>query len=765
MGMQLSYLLGIVLGCLVAVAFGAGLIKLYINKRRLKANQQKADEGTAAKASDREKLVAKRKMGEGDYFGVRALEHGYFGGVAQTSRPSSPGSVYKLAPDAKVVDWGQVNKLRSDSSSVGSSTFDFLADRNSSTSSLPTGTSTIKKPSPLRLQPSLANIHGKQAHNMSSVGGVGGNFLPPPPSPRSIRAPSPLFNEEKSSTWISPLDVHFSRPSTPSRPTSYLPKLQFPIDSGKTELSVPLPDFSGYKSETASIVSTEVLVPPPTAHQGRAKSPTLSTFSGQETFAKSPTASTFSKEAPPKVESPTFSAFPHQPAPPRPARLSLKGMFDTEEAPVRSPKDDFSKTFQLPPVPLDDLAPRLPAVNPDRFPPNHNAWGPTSPVRDSILNKSRQAPMASDSNQWPLPSPTLPDSMMDQEWQPSENAVIRASVVSKQRVSIIQRQHQQPQDLDFQFSKMNNRIHSIAASSMYSTRTSILETEDMPNRHARTRSQSSEARRSIKERANSSHKRTSSRSLSRTRDSVRDSRTSQSFKSASSHRRSRERDQLHFDPTSHRRNRSGSVQGRSVDFDQPRESPFSNSNQTNHSPSSSVSSSTSSLSRFETSPQKPILQHQANTSASLAPPIPARTHPFQIQDPDRLSIAHPQTRGRSPSEASQNSIGDFYDSYYRQSTMGANGGQAVPMGPGQGSRTSVHDRAIAFEDKARGRSGSFGARRPPPLKTNGNGNLSVEQGGYNNYGGFTPIVEVASPVPSPLVGGGERGRERFATMI
>lgn len=740
-------------------------------------------------------------MGEGDYFGVRALEHGYFGGVAQTSRPSSPGSVYKLAPDAKLVDWGQANKLRSDSSSIGSkSTLDFFADNNSSTSSLPTGSKSIKKPSPLRLQPSLADIHGKQAHNMSSVGGRGGNFLPPPPSPRSIRAPSPKFNEEKSSTWVSPLDVHFSRPSTPSRPTSYLPKLQFPLDTGKSDLSVPLPDFSGYKSETASIVSTEVSVPP-TAHQGRAKSPkeiyaefskqgfakspTLSTFSGQQTFSSSPTASTFSKEAPPKAKSPTFSAFPHQPAPPRPARLSLKGMFNTEETPVRSPKDDFSKTFQLPPAPLDDLAPRVPAVNPDRFPSNHNAWDQTSPVRDSILNKSRQAPSTSDNQQWTLPSPTLPDSLMDHEWQPSENAVVRASVVSKQRVSIIQRQHQQPQDLDVQFSKMRGREHSMAASSMYSTRTSILETENIPNRHTRARSQSSEARRSIRQRANSSHKRTSSRSLSRTRDSVRESRTSQSFKSASSHRRSRERDQLHFDPTSHRRNRSGSVQGRSVDFDQPRESPFSNANQTNHTPNSSVSSSASSLSRFETSSQKPNLshtQHQANTSASLAPPIPTRTHPFQIQDPDRLSIAHPQVRGRSASEASSNSIGEFYDSYYRQSTMGANGGgqgMAMPMGPGV--RTSVHDRAMAFEDRARGRSGSFGAvgaiggaagaRRPPPLKIgSGGGNGQGGNGnglapGYSNYGGFTPIVEVASPMPSPLVGGGERGRERFPTMI
>lgn len=97
----------------------------------------------------------------------------------------------------------------------------------------------------------------------------------------------------------------------------------------------------------------------------------------------------------------------------------------------------------------------------------------------------------------------------------------------------------------------------------------------------------------------------------------------------------------------------------------------------------------------------------------------------------------------------------------------------MPMGPGPGKRTSVHDRAMAFEDRVRGRSGSIGARRPPPLKTAGGGmaggygNMNgLTPGGYNNYGGFTPIAEVATPVPSPLVGGGgERGRERFPTMI
>lgn len=625
---------------------------------------------------------------------------------------------------------------------------------------------------------------------MSSVGNMGGNFLPPAPSPRSLRAPSPLFGEEKSSTWVSPLDVHFSRPGTPVRPASFLPKLQFPLEFGKSDLTIPLPDFNKPKSETTPAFEPVIVKPPPTAggraktpkeiyaefsqqgfaksptlsnfsQQSFAESPTLSTFSKQEPLMKSPTFSTFSKEEPSKAKPPTFSVFPQQAqqAPPRPNRLSMKSMFSTEELPVRSPKEDFSRTFQLPPVPLDDLAPMIPPVNPDRFPKDLNVWNPASPIRDSIVNRQRQPTSAGarHSHEWTLPSPTLPDEMIDAEWQPSEKAIIRASVVSKQRVSVIRGPGAQSQDLDVQFARMRSRGHSMAASSMYSTRTSILEPGEQSKRHTRTRSQSSEARAraSTRDFSNSSHKRVSSRSLSRTRDSLRGSRktSNDSFKSADSHRRSRERDQLHFDPTSHRRNRSGSVQGRSVDFDQPRESPFSNSNGTSsHSATSSVSSSQSS---DAASPPKPILNHhnQANSGAPLQPRMPF------VQDPDRLSIA-PQIHGRSASEVSQNSIGDFYDSYYRQSTMGRNSGMPNPPLP-PASRNSVQDRAQAFEDKSRGRSGSIGApKRPAPLKI-GNGN---NNGAGSGYGGFNTIVEVATPMPSPLVMG-DAGRERFPTMI
>lgn len=61
---------------------------------------------------------------------------------------------------------------------------------------------------------------------------------------------------------------------------------------------------------------------------------------------------------------------------------------------------------------------------------------------------------------------------------------------------------------------------------------------------------------------------------------------------------------MHYDPTSHHRNRSGSIQGRAVDFSKPRESPFADSaaiSKYTHSPSSSTSSENSIISYYTTS--------------------------------------------------------------------------------------------------------------------------------------------------------------------
>ena len=141
------------------------------------------------------------------------------------------------------------------------------------------------------------------------------------------------------------------------------------------------------------------------------------------------------------------------------------------------------------------------------------------------------------------------------------------TIVSKQPVSAPK--PSRPNDRSSEVGvKPQSHTHSIAASSSYSTTTSTLDKplSQTPQNGSRSRSRG----RSI----SSSHQRSrssSTQTLSRTRDSVR----RHSRRRSEEKRRSRDRDQIHYDPSSRRRNRSGSVQGRAVNFDRPRESPFS----------------------------------------------------------------------------------------------------------------------------------------------------------------------------------------------
>jgi hypothetical protein len=615
----------------------------------------------ATKSSDREKLVRRgKKLEEGDLFSAKAMKHGHFGGVAR-SRPSSPTPSYILEPSTTIVDWSKAPKPGSSSSSL----VDYASSRNGSVVSLPLSLNQSKrKPSPLRLQPSDAELRGRRNHDPASIGGIGGTHMLPLPSPRANRSVTPGADTQKPDGWVNPLDVHFTRPSTPvsSRPTSYLPKLTFPDDVVKNALVVPTPagSITGPKSEAASIISNEVPAPAPAV-----------------------------VEAPREKTSPTFSIFP--PMPSRAARQSGRSIFplnDDQQRPPsrRSPKES---KFDIRAVPLENLPPQLATIDPNQFPQDTRKWGSSSPV-------------------------------------------IRDSIVSKQRVSIYKpaHSHEEPQD----GLKTPNRSHSIAASSVYSTRTSIVDEPQDLNAQSQSRSRSRDT--GGRTRSRSSHKRASStHSLSRTQDSLRRHSRKQSEESPkSAKRRSRQRDQLHFDPTPTRRNRSGSVQGRKVDFDHPRESPFSNSNAiSTHSANTSISSSISSAST----------KGVTETTHDPMPKIP--TLAIKNQDPERLSvntITGLPGRNRSASEASQGSIGEFYDAYYRQSILA--------------QRASVAAQANAINLRSSGllMPGSVG-RRPTP------GPLKLGPGSVGGAGlsGET-IMELPSPVPSMR----RREQERFPKM-
>ncbi|PMD30894.1 hypothetical protein L207DRAFT_203039 [Hyaloscypha variabilis F] len=675
---------GIVLGCLVGVAFLAGFIKLYTNKQRLKKNTRIAEMEAAMKSTDKEKLVRRQKKpGEGDLFGVRALEHGYFGGVAQ-SRPSSPTPSYKLAPNTTLVDWGKAPRPGSSSSSL----VDYRSSRNGSVSSLPMSTNQSKhKPSPLRLQPSDAELSGRINHDPASVGGIGGAYMPPLPAPRNNRSVTPCSDSGKPEGWVNPLDVHFTRPSTPvsPRPRSYLPKMTLPDESIKSALIVPTPDGSlaGPKSEQAPIVSSEASVPTPTPAPPPA-----------ETAPESP-----------RKQSPTFSIFPQIPS--RAARQSGRSIFpasdDQPRPPSRKSPKESKFDFNFPPVPLENLPPQMATIDPNQFPQDTRKWGPSSPI-------------------------------------------IRDSIVTKQRVSVYRptRVVEQPQSA----TKPHHRSHSVAASSVYSTRTTIVDEPQDSGTNSRARSSSRDT--VGRERSRSSHKRASSaHSLSRTQDSLRrHSRKLSTDTLRTDKRRSRQRDQMHFDPTQALRTRSGSVQGRAIDFDYPRESPFSNANAiSTHSADSSISSTSSSSSLKLKAPHQEIEEDPI-------PQVPT-LNIFNPPNPDRLSVA--TGRNRSASEASQGSIGDFYDSYYRQSILAQRQSVAV-----QANAINSGSSGLLMPGAAHGAGqglGGSGVRRPAPAPLR----LGPQSIGGGGLAGET-IMEVASPMPSS--GGKASGgnTERFPKM-
>ncbi|KAL9031056.1 MAG: hypothetical protein Q9196_000889 [Gyalolechia fulgens] len=85
--LDLAYKYAIILGSLFTVVIIAGLCKVFHDKRRIRKFVKNSNLEAAGAHEERVELN-KREPDEGDLFGVRAIQSGFFGGVAQ-SRPSS----------------------------------------------------------------------------------------------------------------------------------------------------------------------------------------------------------------------------------------------------------------------------------------------------------------------------------------------------------------------------------------------------------------------------------------------------------------------------------------------------------------------------------------------------------------------------------------------------------------------------------------------------------------------------------------------------
>ncbi|ESZ96369.1 hypothetical protein SBOR_3252 [Sclerotinia borealis F-4128] len=190
---DLSAKFGIVLGGSIFVVLVAGLLKVWYNKRRL-AKNIKIEE--IEKANSTQERLNIEDLGEGDLFGIRAIERGFFGGVSQ-SRSNSPAQSMFGPPSTTVTDLLEpprnVESVRDSSTASSSSSL----SRRSVEISAP---KSIKhKPKPLRIQPSDAEIR------RSAMPNAGGSYIPPSP-----------MKEAQSQSNL--LDVNFSRPSVLESP-------------------------------------------------------------------------------------------------------------------------------------------------------------------------------------------------------------------------------------------------------------------------------------------------------------------------------------------------------------------------------------------------------------------------------------------------------------------------------------------------------------------------------------------------------------------
>lgn len=438
------------------------------------------------KANSTQEKLNIEELGEGDLFGVRAIERGFFGGVSQ-SRSNSPAQSMFGPPSSIAIDLPEastrVEAVRVPSAASSSSDSDL--SRSFSESSVPQ--SIKQKPSPLRLQPSNAEIRRSARPN------VGGSYIPP----------SPINNTQSQSNSIG---VSIGRPSI-----AEFPPIRIQSDD---ELSQ-----SRYKREV------------PRSYMFLA---------GQHSSVMSQAGSIYGNaEIPPN----NLAHLPKTPTPPAPTHVFGLPPKSTQRrpqfiSPVEVDNENSSRSPQLPvpsiPSPFKYSYQPITLFEEPETKTKRRSYQPTS-IEEPETNTKRRSYQPS------FPSDAQPEQELYTHYR--EPSLATSTLTT--RTSI---------------------LDDLYSSRIDSDRPSASQPRGRPA-HKHTRSNSS----------NSHTAQHTHAQISRTTDSIRISRKSSQVQG---HRISRDRDQLHYDPTSAptARNRSGSLQGRAVNFDRPRESPFSNAN-------------------------------------------------------------------------------------------------------------------------------------------------------------------------------------------
>ncbi|KAF2793909.1 hypothetical protein K505DRAFT_361588 [Melanomma pulvis-pyrius CBS 109.77] len=192
--LDLAYKYTTVFGALLVLTILAGFCKVLYNRRRLK-NFSKAQPNVEAGPTDDEQMeLNQREKDEGDLFGIRAIEAGFYAGIPQ-SRPTSRAGSFVGGPGVNSNALiGSLSALKMNTNSMASSVTSLpLAHTpggNRDSDYLPDSPPRRKGPPTITLRPSEAEMNGRINHN-----GAVNMALNVPPSPVLARAPrSPTFN-------------------------------------------------------------------------------------------------------------------------------------------------------------------------------------------------------------------------------------------------------------------------------------------------------------------------------------------------------------------------------------------------------------------------------------------------------------------------------------------------------------------------------------------------------------------------------------------
>ncbi|KAF2126291.1 hypothetical protein P153DRAFT_298129 [Dothidotthia symphoricarpi CBS 119687] len=175
--LQLAYKFTIVFVGLLVLTILAGFIKVLYNRHRM-AGFVKQEQLEAGQKEDTVELT-QREKDEGDLFGIRAIEAGFYAGVAQSAPPSRAGSVMDLSmASSQTLTNGASSPFIKNSMANNSALSLQMGSTNRDSDTL--GDNESRRPSPpaIKLRPSEAELSGRHNHN-----GAVDMTLNVPPSP------------------------------------------------------------------------------------------------------------------------------------------------------------------------------------------------------------------------------------------------------------------------------------------------------------------------------------------------------------------------------------------------------------------------------------------------------------------------------------------------------------------------------------------------------------------------------------------------------